>query len=301
MRITRFAVMVLAVLAPACGLAPVSPPPRTIVRLESAPPGSFGAALAQEYSRLSDKVEVKALERPPDPFEALERGDADAFLVPADTAYFAYSKSTDEHRVRGLRALATLPVIPIHLVVGGGTSIHTVEGLRGRTIGVGGNSALTNLLLRALTLTGEARQTNQGVALLTAGKLDALLLLSYYPALDVVNAVRGGARLISIAGAAVEMLHEEYPFIRLVTIPAYTYEGQAEPLYTVGVDVVYVCRGDLPEPVVYELTKRLFDALPTLAKGFPTLRPLDVTRAAATPIPLHDGAARYYREVELLP
>ena len=78
------------------------------------------------------------------------------------------------------------------------------------------------------------------------------------------------------------------------------YPGYTQPIRTIGVDTLYICRGDLREGVAYELTRRLFDTLPALSRTFVGLRVFDVEQAPATSVPLHDGAARYYREVELL-
>ena len=83
------------------------------------------------------------------------------------------------------------------------------------------------------------------------------------------------------------------------SIPADTYPGQHERIHTIGVDTLLVCRSDLSEPLVHDLTKRLFDVLPTIAQRQTSLRLMDIEQAPATPIPLHEGAARYYREREL--
>jgi TRAP-type uncharacterized transport system substrate-binding protein len=67
----------------------------------------------------------------------------------------------------------------------------------------------------------------------------------------------------------------------------------------VGVDDVLICRRDLDADYVYLLTKWLFEALPRLAKDNPAAGEIEIDRAPATPIPLHPGAARYYREREI--
>jgi TRAP-type uncharacterized transport system substrate-binding protein len=63
---------------------------------------------------------------------------------------------------------------------------------------------------------------------------------------------------------------------------------------------VLVCSSDLDATLVYELTRRLFESLPRMSSYLRTsLRLMDLHEASATPIPLHEGAARYYREREL--
>ena len=68
---------------------------------------------------------------------------------------------------------------------------------------------------------------------------------------------------------------------------------------TVGVDNLLIARKDLGEHLVYQLTKGFFEVLPEIAKTLKAAE-VDADLAAATPIPLHAGAARYYRERELL-
>ena len=61
------------------------------------------------------------------------------------------------------------------------------------------------------------------------------------------------------------------------------------------------CRDDLPDELVYWVTRTLFESLPELAGSLPALRQIDPERVQASPVPLHAGAARFYRERELFP
>jgi uncharacterized protein len=94
-------------------------------------------------------------------------------------------------------------------------------------------------------------------------------------------------------------LREANPFVRATTIPRNVIAGQTSPIPTVGIDMVVVCAADVDEALVYELTKQLFIAFPRLSGVEAALRFLNAEEAAATPIPLHPGAARYFREREL--
>jgi hypothetical protein len=91
-----------------------------------------------------------------------------------------------------------------------------------------------------------------------------------------------------------------YPFFRSTLIPRDSYTGVTEAVRTIGLDSVLVCRKDLDEELVYKLTKLFFEALPTLSFSEEALRFMDLDQAPATPIPLHEGSARYYREQELM-
>jgi TRAP-type uncharacterized transport system substrate-binding protein len=68
---------------------------------------------------------------------------------------------------------------------------------------------------------------------------------------------------------------------------------------TVAVDTLLVCRGQLDERLVRTLTGAFFRILPELATQFPALQSVDLETAPAAPLPLHAGAALFYRESEL--
>ena len=77
-------------------------------------------------------------------------------------------------------------------------------------------------------------------------------------------------------------------------IPRGTYPGQHVPVHTIAVDLLLVCRADLDNKLVYELTRAYFEQSPENVR-YET----DPQRAPAVVIPLHPGAARYYREREV--
>ena len=102
-----------------------------------------------------------------------------------------------------------------------------------------------------------------------------------------------------IEGPAVEKTRQQNSFVRVMTIPRNVYPGQDRLVPTVGIDFVVVCRAGLDESVVHDATRQLFQVYPRLSGLEASLRFLNFDNAPATPIPLHPGAARYYRELQL--
>ena len=72
-----------------------------------------------------------------------------------------------------------------------------------------------------------------------------------------------------------------------------------QPVHTLSVDVVLLARAGLDDALVRRLTEGLFRMLPQLSAELPFLKGMAPERAPATPVPLHPGAALYYREREL--
>jgi len=82
------------------------------------------------------------------------------------------------------------------------------------------------------------------------------------------------------------------------TIPAGTYPGVDEDVQTIAQPNFLAVNGDVPEEHVYLLTKTLYENLPFLQAIHPATKVMAVEQAmAGLPVPLHEGAIRYYKEV----
>jgi uncharacterized protein len=294
----------------ACG-SPPDPPARRVVRLTKNT--SMGEMLAREYAQVMPDVDFQLVDVVGSvaAINAIQRREADVGVAFADVAYEAEARlaAHPDPALGALRGMAALQVAPVHLVARAGARLTDVLELRGHRIGTGqessGQERLAELIFAAYRFDRDALERvsvfpDAAAAALAKGTIDAAFLTGYYPLPPVSDAVHGGAHVIPIDGPPVERLTQEYPFLRRVVIPANTYPGQSEPIRTIAVDRLLVCRSDLDDALVHAMTRRLFESLPRMRSFLRTsLRLMEVDEASATPIPLHDGAARYYREREL--
>lgn len=89
---------------------------------------------------------------------------------------------------------------------------------------------------------------------------------------------------------------------RPLQIPAASYPGIDRPAETFGNEVMLVAEADVTDDVVYRITKTMFDNLPKLGQMHDLAAQITIDRALAeVDVPLHPGAARYYREIGVLP
>jgi hypothetical protein len=103
-------------------------------------------------------------------------------------------------------------------------------------------------------------------------------------------------RIVPISGQEIEQIRLTYPFFVYAEIPAGTYRNP-EQIPTVAIQNLMVVRADMPEEVVYNLTKELFENLPTLKKAHSAAGMIDPDSSwRGLPLALHPGAERYYRE-----
>jgi TRAP transporter TAXI family solute receptor len=281
--------------------------PSTWVRLRIVFESNFADALARQFAARVPhlRIEPIAAVGSAATVAAVERGDADIGFVLADVAYLDYERAVRERRPSGspIRAIAALGPVAMHVLVRSGliaTNVHDLVGLR-----VGGGTALssqpllTNLLFHAFGLGSGVIQPDRRGDLLQG--LDATIVVGYYPLATVTETIRDGAYLIPIDGRAADELRQQYPFVRRVTIPANTYSGQEQEIATLGVPRLLIANSALDEALVHELTRVFIETLPQLASSLhSSIRLTNLEWASATPIPLHDGAAQYYRERELM-
>lgn len=313
---TVAAVAVLLIQSGCLSRAATAPPAAKTLRVTTGSPGGgfypLGDALVQAYRIALPDIRFDVQESPGSVrnVEAIQRGEADMGFAFAHVAYVAYVGRLDADPMEQLRGIAVLQPNPLHLVVAKQSGIRSAADLSGKRVSVGppgsGTALTASLMLKAFgispdTLRLELLTFNDASERLIAGGLDAIVVDASFPSESISRATAAGAKLIPVEGPAVERLRHDFPFLRLTSIPAGTYPGLQAPVHTVAADNVLLCRRDLDEGTVYRLTHELFAALPTLADQFTSLRLVDTAHLPATPVPLHDGAARYYRERELFP
>ena len=260
------------------------------------------ATLAKALSTVLPDVDVRFVDRDRGEFvTALQQGDVDVTILFADVAYLAFVGQLGGQPYDRLRGIATLNPNPLYLVVRRGSAIRKPEDLQGKRVGIGRAGASTALtasaVLETLDLHVQASHAAVGEALvaLSAGELDALFVGGVSPADQIRTAVAKNIDVLSFSPATIARLQRRNPFLRGMVIPRDLASG--EPGLTIGLDGLLVCRSGLDADMVYGVTKAFFQALPELsAFDAPPLRQMNPEDASATPIPLHEGAARYYRE-----
>jgi hypothetical protein len=273
----------------------------------------LGIALAESYQQRIPGVRSEAVSTVASVFnvQAIQDGHADVGFAQGDVAYVAYKRGTtgDWRPYTRLRAMAVLYVNAVHIIAARESGIGRISDLRGRRVGVGAAASGTEVAARIIIEGHGLRYSDVRPSFLsfteTAGgmrahALDAGFIVSSYPvAALVAPAVAGAVRLVPVERAAIDRIRAQYPFFKPIVIPRGTYLDQTADVQTIGVDNLLVCREDLPEELVYWMTRTLFESLPDLARVHASAKSIDVELAPTTPIPLHPGAARYYREREL--
>jgi TRAP transporter TAXI family solute receptor len=287
-----------------CHFRTAEPAKRPVLRLSyNGERSRFFEALVDAYRRDLPEVDLE-----PVPLgattvgEAINSGTVDVGVSSADVTYAQYTGKLDGKSapLSRLRAVAMLWMTPLQLIVRQDSRIRGIADLphQGR-VGIARADTIARLALSALGIEPSVRANlNEAGDGLSDGTLDAIVFargLAWSP--DAVGAVRVAIRVVPLDGERVERIRELDPFYQPAAIAQGTYPGQPNAVRTFGVQAILICRSDLTEQLVYELTKYFFEY--ASSPDHPPMPPIDMELAPATPIPLHAGAARYYREREL--
>jgi len=255
------------------------------------------------------RLEVQKISNSGEYARLIETGQVDFAMIQTDFAYVAYTQGLGESPkpMRKLRGVAVLDTTPLHLLATEASKIKKVADLRGKRVFVGAAGSPTeftaNMALQGLRLSFADMQIKRLpdeaiVPSLQNGELDAVFYRGNdpYPAVQEMMKVPG-MHFVAMSRQQIETIRAHHPFLHSTSVPAQMY-GDHPEIETVGGDMLLACREDLPDELVYWITRTLFESLPELADALPPLRQLDPEHVQASPLPLHSGAARFYRERE---
>ncbi|GGO76875.1 C4-dicarboxylate ABC transporter substrate-binding protein [Marinobacterium nitratireducens] len=132
------------------------------------------------------------------------------------------------------------------------------------------------------------------------GTVDGMNIPSGVPTSAITRAfaaLGSDIRILGFTDEEMEKANGRYKLWTRFTIPADTYPGQTEEVQTMAQPNFLAVRDDVSEEDVYQLTKTVYENLAFLNGIHKATEAMALDKAiAGLPVPLHPGAARYYRE-----
>lgn len=249
---------------------------------------------------------------------AVLSGDLDFGIAQSDRQYQAYNglaEWADMGAQKDLRAVFSIHPESITLVAAVDSGINSVADLAGKRVNIGnpGSGNLQNSLdvLAAFGLTeadinAEQVKAVEAPGLLQDGRLDAFFYTVGHPNGNITEATSGRVKvkIVPIEGPQVKNLLDEYSYYAASRIPASLYPAAANDtdfVNSVGVKATLITSANVPDDVVYAITKEVFDnfdAFKALHPAYQVLTPEDMLTGLSAPI--HPGALRYYKEAGMV-
>ena len=247
--------------------------------------------------------------------QALQAGEVDLILAQSDWQHHAYAGSVSQFAgakaIKDMRALMSLNGSPLVLLARADSGVGEVEDLTGKSIdigkpGTGRRAAIDDLLpvmgwdLGKFKLASELPEA-EAIKALCGGKLDALALAGITPDRNVTLAMRTcPVKIVPITGALAEKLIAAKPYYSVVAIPKGGYPEVKADVPSIGLRVILLASGKVTQKDAYAIVKSVagnLDAVRNLHAGFASINRAGLSSAGIS-APLHDGAAKYYRETK---
>jgi TRAP transporter TAXI family solute receptor len=161
---------------------------------------------------------------------------------------------------------------------------------------------LNGLSYQSLAKTNFQASYTDAVSLMKDGHADVMTLGTTAPASAVMDlASARDIDIVPVDEKTMGELRKENPGYQELTIKAGTYPNQKSDVKVIGYSTHVMAACDLPEDVVYKMTKAMathVDAMAAVVKPIAGLTPKMM--AADIGVPFHKGALKYYREVGAL-
>jgi len=284
------------------------------------------AVLAAEIERALNEAGIPAaasIQSSPGAFNVAavnDGGEMQLTLTTSQNQYLAFNGLEPfPAKMENIRLIGTQEMMLTQIVVPAASDIQTFTDLRSRVTNIGRPATTNRIMIEALFRAHDmsfedvraaggdtmALGWDDAAAMMQDGHMHCIITYGGIMP-SIVNLIfQPGVRFLSI---------EEEPMQRILADPIMTgfvpavmqaevYDGQDYDVKTIAVQTVILANKDLPDDVVYLITKVIYESGyheaifgPTAAKGWPQIcNPEDLPKVAN--IPVHPGALRYFESI----
>lgn len=231
------------------------------------------------------------------------------------TQYDAIRGIGGYEKYEGLRYILPWQMSNMVWVVRADSDIKTLADLKDKHVMPGAQGSTSQqaglLMLEANGITPESIRRSGGqlsygavgnnVTMMQDKQLDAMLITipqkgMYSPILPIENNV--GVRLIPVDDKTLQYVLDRMPTLRRSSVDGGIYKNQPGSYRTVAEGYAWTARADIPDDLVYELVKRIWDSADDIVRTNPHFYAYgDINNALEMAnVPLHPGAVKYYTE-----
>ena len=239
-------------------------------------------------------------------------GKATLGLAGGDHMYFGFrGEAMFKKKYTNIRLMVGTYIPTEHMVVHADSDIKTVADLKGKKIsGTPGFQAkqLAPAILKAVGVNPADVKIvplsfSESISTFSDRNVDAFFLASGYPHPLIKQAASTRkCRFLSLDKATLDMMLKKYPYWVYSNIPAGTYKGQTKDMIAVTDPVAWITNKNVPDDLVYQITKTVIEKNAEYKKMYRLGGAFNKKNALAAKgiIPLHPGAAKYYKEIGIL-
>lgn len=242
----------------------------------------------------------------------IKAGELDMGVAQSDVHYNAV-KGAAQFQKDGaygdMRSVMSLHPEPFTVLARKEANIKSFADFKGKRFNVGNPGSGTRASLEELlvsmgwkmqdfSLASELKADEHGPALCD-GKIDGFFYGVGHPSANIQDPTTScGARLVSLTGPTIDQLVKGKSYYAYATIPGGLYPSNPQETRTYGVLATLVSSSKVPADTVYAAVKAVFENFEEFRKLHPALavlKPESMVKDGLS-APLHDGAAKYYKE-----
>lgn len=275
----------------------------------------FGSNLAEVINTTDDRLDVQtqATRGSRQNLALLEAGEVDVGQVEGNAARVALDGVG--RPAADLKVISVMYPNPGTFVVRADSEFRSLADLKGEPIAFGtkasGLRILVNDVLDGLGLQPDKdfqqiilAKAADGPTLVIDGGAAALWGAGIgWPGFVKVADSEAGGRFIPPTEEQIESVLAKHPHLKRMSIPAGTYRGQTETIDSIGLWSLILARPDLDEETAYRLARAIHNGNEALVQRLPQGRYTTSRNTVenVSPGQLHPGAARFFREIGLMP
>lgn len=270
----------------------------------------MGVALSKIYGEKIPNVRptVQATKASVENLVLLQQGKGEVAFTLGDSlaaAWIGDEEAGFKAPLKKLRGVTAIYPNYVQIVAAKDSGIKTLADLKGKRLSVGAPKSGTELNARAILAAAGMSYKDLGkveylpfaesVELMKNRQLDATLQsagLGVASLRDLATSVE--ITVVEVPAATVDKAGP--PFVK-ASIPANTYTGQTAAVPAAAVVNYLVTHEGMKEETVYQMTKAIYENLGDLVAAHAAARSIKLESALdGMPLPLHPGAARYFKE-----
>ena len=323
MRISIILLAVAALMLTGCSKKEAAGPSKTFVTIGTGgvtgvyypTGGAISKIVNQKFDTYGIKATVESTAGSVFNVNAILSGDLEFGIVQSDRQYQAYNGTADWKDAgpqEKLRAVFSIHPESVTLLAADDAGIESFEDIKGKVINIGnpGSGQRGNAMdiLDAYgidwekDIQAEGLKASEAAKMLQDGRIDAYFYTVGHPNGSFKEATSGKRKAHFVPITKVDGLLAEFPYYAASFIPVSEYPNATNSgnVDTFGVKATLCTSADVPDEVVYAITKEVFenlDAFKGLHPAFAILTAESMLTGLSAPI--HDGAMKYFKEAGL--
>lgn len=256
--------------------------------------------------------------------------EVESGFIQNNVAYWAYTGTgvfEGKEPIKNLRTIASLYPEVFQFVATKSSGITDFMSLKGKRVSPGDRGSGTESDFRSMSEVFGLKYEDFGsvdylnlagaVERMKDGQTDLVFFTGGYPTSGIIDlGTATDLTYLSLSDDERAKIKEKLPYVIEQVIPAGTYPKQDQDVKTLSVMAQWIVDADVPEELVYQMTKALWEQLEVLKGGSAGQKKSGVdfmaevhakgkevkleTALSGNSIPLHPGAEKYYKEIGLI-